>query len=329
MLEKDRLMLQIHNSRQLGLNKSGRGCFTRIKSMRVKLYSVFFHIALTLMLSFNCLAQNSDLQKKVDEAFDDVRQKRFEKVSELVKSGEQILPYLSKYYRDPSEVVRREALALVRNIRNQEALEVLGNFLTDNEYYLSVNALESIHKNYLCSNIRQSKIVRNNLLKFISKTPYSAKAVLLLSCFNGDPEVRRVIEEKRTYKGTHDDGGIHYGVPFNLGAELALAEMGDSAAVGKVLEYIKQGDVKNLFFILDNIKFVNNKEIRQSLVELLNDKRPVYEPVSHMNFYLRVCDLALAALTSNDAALISVSFEKQRTYTDEELKTAYRKLKKP
>lgn len=62
-------------------------------------------------------------------------------------------------------------------------------------------------------------------------------------------------------------------------------------------------------------------------MELVKDKRPVYEPVSHSDFALRVCDLALTALTSNDASLITTNYEKQRGYTDKELMTGYMTLK--
>jgi hypothetical protein len=295
--------------------------------MKLKISLFITYLFWFTAFSMNGAAQTNELQKKVDEAVADVRQKRFEKISELRKLEDSIYPYLAKYYRDPDETVRKEVVALVSGQKKQGALDVLGNFLTDSENYISSAALASIHAEYACLQIKSSKSIKPGLLEYLSKTTNSAKAVLLLSCFADNSEIRRLIEEKRKDKGIHGDGGIHYGVPFNLSVEMALAEMGDPAAVGKVKVYIKEADVKNLFFILDNIKFVNNKEIRQNLVELLNDKRPVYEPISHTNFYLRVCDLALTALTLTDSGIMTANFEKQRAYTDEELKSAYQKLK--
>jgi hypothetical protein len=271
--------------------------------------------------------QTVDLGKKVDEAFAEVREKRFEKAAALQVFGKALFPYLEKYIGDSSEYVRGFVIALTRKQTSPDALDILARFLEDREGYIAADALEPIHNEYTCAQVKASRYVKKGLKGYLARTPNSAKAVLLLSCFGEDAEVVKLIAAKRELKGTHGDGGIHHGVPFNLSVEMALAAAENATAVAKVKAYIKEGDVKNLFFVLDNIKFVTNKELRLALVELLNDKRPVYEPVSHTNFYLRVCDLALTALSSTDPTLITMNYDKQRAYSDKELTSAYRDLK--
>jgi hypothetical protein len=280
-----------------------------------------------LILSGSVAGQTPDLGEKVKEAFAEAREKRFEKAAALAAFGKKLFPYLEKYIDDPSEYVRDFVVSLTRNQTSPEALDILARILKDKERYVGEDAMDAVHNEYSCDQIRTSRYPKEGLKEYLTRRPNSARAVLLLSCFSGDPSIVKLIAAKRKDLGTHGDGGIHHGVPFNLSVEMALAQLGDAQAIMNVRTYIAEADVRRLFFILDNVKFVQNCELRPALVELLNDKRPVYEPVSHTDSVLRVSDLALTALTSTTPTLITRDQYKKRQYTDEELKSAYRDLK--
>lgn len=283
--------------------------------------------ACLLALHGSAVGQGGDLGQKVEEAFAAAREKRFEKAAALAQFGKQLFPFLEKYIDDPSEYVRDFVVALVRKQTSPEALDILARSLQDREGYIAEKAMDVVHNEYGCEQVAASKRVGDGLKVYLDRRPNSARAVLLLSCFRDDPAVSRLIAEKRKYLGTHGDGGIHHGVPFNLGVEMALANLGDAQAVAKVKLYIAKAEVDNLFYIFDNIKFVTSRELRLYLVESLNDKRPAYEPVAHIDYVLRVCDLAMTALTSTTPTLITRDSDKQRQYSDEDLKAAYARLK--
>ena len=280
-----------------------------------------------LALSGGAFAQENDLGRQVAEAFADAREKHFEKAAALAQYGKQLFPYLEKYIDDPSEYVRDFVVALVRKQTSPEALEILARLLRDREDYVGEKALAAVHTEYGCEQVAASKYAKDGLKVYLERRPKSARAVLLLSCFRDDPAVAKLIAAKRKEAGTHADGGIHHGVPFNLAVELALAQLGDAAAVAKVKDYVAEGAVENLFYIFDNFKFVRNRELRLAFVELLKDKRPAYQPFPHEEFAVRVCDLALTALTSTTPLPITADYQKQRVYTDQELEAAYARLK--
>lgn len=292
--------------------------------MRRKLFHILFVIA---ALSLSTFAQDAELRRRVDDAMNDVRAKRYEKASELRGLGEKVFPYLDSYVSDPSERVRHEVVGLLRRQTSPAALEILARLLEDPETYLADNAAEVVHDEYTCEQVAASGRAKEGLKGYLKRRPKSARAVLLLSCFRDDPAVAKLIAARRKEGGTHEDGGIHHGVPFNLAVELALARLGDAAAVAKVKVYVAEGDVDNLFYIFDNFKFVRDRELRLAFVELLKDKRPAYQPLAHAEFFVRVCDLALTALTSTSPLPVTADYEKQRGYSDEELEAAYARLK--
>ena len=280
-----------------------------------------------LATSVTAVSQNSDLARKVEEAFAAVRQNHYEKAAALRDQGKSLFPYLEKYIQDPDERVRDFVVALVRKQTSPEALEILGRSLEDRSASVAEKAIEAIHAEYSCEQVKGSRSAKTGLKSYLAGKPNSAKAVLLLSCYTDDPDVLKLIVDSQKIQGTQGDGGIHHGVPFDLSVEMALAALGNREGIVAVKAYIEKADVKNLFFILDNIKFLPNREVRLALAELLKDKRPVYQPVSNVDFSLRVCDLAMTALTSTDASLITANYEKQRAYTDKELLDGYTNLK--
>lgn len=291
------------------------------------MFQRFLLLLFVILLFIPSFAQTDDLEKKVDEAFLDSRSQRFEKLSALRSLGSKVFPYLEKYISDSNDDVRGSVLRLVRKQTSDQALNILLRLLTGPEDYVRYDSIIAIHNEYVCSDIRSAKNPKIALLGYFEKNQQQTKVVQLLSCFSDDPEIRRLFDGRRKDKGPNQDGGIHHGLSFNLSIEMALSEAGDATAVDKVRNYIREADVKNLLFILDNIKFVSNKDIRKDLVELLNDKRPVYNPVSIGNFYLRVCDLAMTALTSTDPTIITGNIEKSSGYPDAVIKAAYTKLK--
>ena len=292
--------------------------------MRQRWFLIFLAVA---ALPLSLLAQDADLRGRVADAMNDVKAKRYEKAAELRGLGEKVFPYLDEYVNDPSEEVRREVVALLRRQTSPAALKILARALEYRELEIADRAAEIVHDEYTCAQLAASGRAKAGLKAYLGRRPRSARAVLLLSCFGDDPEVVKLLASKRKELGTHEDGGVHHDVPFNLSVEMALAATGDLAAVSRVRDYIGGADSDNLFFIFDNVKFVRGKELHLALVELLKDKRPTYEPISHSDFSLRVCDLALTALTSTDPLPITANYEKQRSYTDEELEAAYTRLK--
>lgn len=219
-------------------------------------------IFMLLLLFGSAAGQNDDLTRKVEEAFAAVRENHYEKAAALKDQGKKIFPYLEKYIQDPDERVRDFVVALARKQTSPEALEILARFLEDREAYIAEKAIDAIHSEYSCGQVKASRYAKAGLKGYLARKRNSAKAVLLLSCYCDDPQVSTLIAESKKVQGPNGDGGIHYGVPFDLGVEMALAAAGNKEAIAAVKEYIKSADVKHLFFILDNIKFLANRELR-------------------------------------------------------------------
>lgn len=280
-----------------------------------------------LALSGKSVAQENDLGRKVDEAFAGVRERHFEKAAALTQYGKQIFPYLEKYINDPSEEVRDFVVALTRKQTSPEALALLSRMLEDKEMYIADKAAVIVHDEYDCAQVAAAPRAKTGIKFYLTRRPRSARAVLLLSCFRGDAEAVELLKSRRKEQGTHEDGGIHHDVPFRVAVEMALAASGDAAAVAKVKDYVSKGDTQNLFFIFDNAKFVKSTELHLAFLELLKDKRPAYHPFPHEEFAVRVCDLALTALTSTNPLPITADYQKLKVYTNEELEAAYTQLK--
>jgi hypothetical protein len=280
-----------------------------------------------LVISVSTVGQNPDLERKVEEAFAQVRQNHYEKAAALRDQGKALFPYLEKYVQDRDERVRDFVVALVRKQTSREALELLGRSLEDQSASVAEKAIDAVHAEYSCEQVKGSGTAKKGLKSYLARKPNSAKAVLLLSCYTDDAEILKLIVDSKKIKGTNGDGGIHSGVAFDLSVEMALAALGNREGITTIKGYIAKAEVNDLFFIFDNLKFLTNREVQLELTELLKDKRPVYQPVSNLDFSLRVCDLAMTALTSRDASLITTNYEKQRAYTDKELLEAYSTLK--
>ena len=116
----------------------------------------FLAVLVVIALPASSLAQ-TDLARQVDDALNDVKKKRFEKVSELRDLGEKGFPFLGIYSNDPNEGVRREIVALLRLQSSSGALELLGRFLTDKERDITNRALDTIHGEYTCAQIKASQ----------------------------------------------------------------------------------------------------------------------------------------------------------------------------
>jgi HEAT repeat protein len=106
-------------------------------------------------------------------------------------------------------------------------------------------------------------------------------------------------------------------VPMTLAAHVALARLGDAAAVSELRQAFEKPDVPTALFLLGVLQDIVDPEALRAAVKLLDDDRPGPGVVAHATRTIR--DIALEALVARLALIPSFALEPGRRYDSREL----------
>jgi HEAT repeat protein len=297
-----------------------------------RMTKVLIAAALTLTLFAISGAQQSTIEQRVTEAIENAKKGDQKSLALLKKDPElpKALTVLRRYLNDPNERVRSSVFALAEGVHTPEAISILSDLMKANPGRWGEAPVRAFYDKYDCKELLDGggPGLRDNLIVFVKneKNVSRAKAVLLLSCFKNDKDVVRTLESLD--KGQHKTVTLDLStrVDLALTVDLALAEIGNKQALDRFLQRLAKGEINDLVFSFRAIRFVNNKEVLAVLVEKVNDKRKAVYPWSD-DFYLRISDLAVNALTKKAQQPLEIVVQNNYRYSDQELARAYELLK--
>jgi hypothetical protein len=117
-------------------------------------------------------------------------------------------------------------------------------------------------------------------------------------------------------------------VSIAVGANVALANLGEEDASQRMLHHIEDGDVDTLYFLFKALRFTRDKAVLSAVADSMKDKREVRPICSHCETYFRVCDPAVYAFGDQLGIDLGAKPREFHRYRDEEVAQAYDRVKK-
>lgn len=277
-------------------------------------------------------AQQENIEQRLVEAIENARKGDEKSVASLKRDPELVkaLPLLGRYLNDPNDSVRSAVFALAEGVHTAEAVSILTDLMKEDHGRWGEAPVKAFYNAYDCKELLDGggPRLRDNLILFVEdgRNLSRAKGILLLSCFKDDKDVIQALEslDKDRRKTVTADWNNY--VELATAVDLALAEIGNRAALERFLQRLAKGEVNDLVFAFRAIRFINDKEVLAALVERINDRRKAVYPWSN-DFYLRISDLGVNALAKKAHQALEMVVQNNYRYSDRELDRAYELLK--
>lgn len=270
------------------------------------------------------------LKQELATAMAKARQGEFQAAFDLRRRFTDLRILLQPYVTDKSDNVRLAVALIASEVKSREAILVLAQLMDDTNSSAALQAVKTIFT-YDCSQVREwgDGRLRTNLIRYMRDNKDSAEAVLLLSCFPDDAQVKELLLRRaRTGAAvsTRLDGlGASPTVEMSFCISIALAQLGDVDALASVRLTLAEGAVDRILFIFQAISIVSSPDILVSVVNTLKDQRKARNvgPVGGTPIYLRVCDVAYRALKFKAGETEFLDLWSGGPLTDDELKAAF------
>ena len=238
-----------------------------------------------------------DLSERVRKAFDAVRRRDLQEVSELHSADKALIPLLAPYLRDQDEDVRREAVSLLSVIAGPDALPELVNALKDTSPEICERAAMALYANYDPSSFTDNKSLGSALAKIISSERVSA-AAFLLSAYLPTEEVQAALQVAIKRRPVVEVKLFAFSTPVSalLPIQVAMAHHGSGEAQAALVAATEKASVAEAEFLLAAIREADSSYILRALAKFLDDTRQATTILhSAPNIRLRICDLATNA----------------------------------
>ncbi len=232
---------------------------------------------------------------------------------------------IETYKSDKDENIRYAVIWTCSRIKTKKSLDLLIYMMGD----LSIrqDAVDSIYSTYTYSEIISfsSKRLRSALLRYFVLNRDSTSSTLLLSCFRLDSKTQNILVSRRSgliQEKSNNTDEI-------MCIDICLSEMGRDEYVEQVRQSIKNDPVKSSISLLNNLKFVRNKEVLLLAIVLLRNKTNVVRTglADGPTIYIRVCDKAMTSLHEKFYPRALPSLTSPRRFTDAELDAAFKRYK--
>jgi len=290
-----------------------------------------------------------DIRQLVALAMQQSRQGNSSLANALGTRADEALPYLLPYIKDPSDQVKMDVSLIASASRTATAMHILAALIGNTNSSAAFDAVSRIYAKASDGDYDGQKIVqwggqklKTNLMSLIKRYGDRIEAILLLSYFKNDPAVIHFLRENRRLYPQRRSNINALGLPdssrdvrVDLATDLALSELGDVKATGRLKKVIARAKIDDLLFLFGNINWINNRAILARMVELLKDKRRARNvaPTHAPPYYARVCDIALKVFQyktrKRPPSGVYQSFDiyTPQRFSDAELAVAYRRFK--
>jgi len=237
------------------------------------------------------------MKATLDAAVAALRAGDTEPIEKLSAAGSAVVPYLGAYLHDPDDDVRWRAVSIAAGSGDASAIPLLLEALADADQSIVSRAALALYRRFSPTAVMSAPGAARILAACVDGGQRTAAAILLLG--NDGPEaapsLRRVVES--------GDGSLSEleswtpVVSSALVARVALARLGDPAALTELTSAIPRSGLDELRFLLEVIAELDDPAFLQLLASTtLSDTRPVQAAApSGVSSGWRLCDAAVSA----------------------------------
>lgn len=270
-----------------------------------------------------------DVSQRVAEAFEAFRRGDHAPLDELRKQASSVIPHLQRYVTATEPEIRSELVEFARGQATEAAARLLVALVRDGDRYVSEKAIGSLYADFTCAALRKFGDLKCNLIEILRERPNTAKAILLLSCYKEDADTATFLSKLRSRSDdllTKIENGSRV-VKVGLCIDVALGACGVEDASRRLQGAVEEGEVANLVFLLETVRFIEEQALLRRLAGLLKDTRDALPGApSGTGYYLRVCDIAVRALVPRLGLDVGFDASASRRFTDEELRLVAERL---
>lgn len=295
--------------------------------------------------------KTTTLKDHVAESISQLKQNDASFLLYLVQTHEadadELLSFLQPYAQDPDGRVKNGIVEAASAAHSLKAFKLLSGFVGDTT--AGDGAMASLYFKYTRQELLEwgGQPFKSALLRGVIADREATYGNMLLSLYKGNASIRAFLERRlKSYKLAPDKASTQHpnGAPDSADAierqsiseriltiDLALTELGEPGALARITARFKKRNVEELITLVQYLKFVDNKTILLQSVELLKDKRSMWQtsvagPPGVVPHAVRVCDEAYKAL--QDRAGVAVPGSSSPThFSDKQLSEAYTKFK--
>lgn len=264
-----------------------------------------------------------ELAERVRKAFEDVRRKDLQGVSQLQHAGQAVIPLVTPWLRDTDEIVRREAISLLSVIGGEAALPLLVAALGDSSRDIRHKTALALYENYKPTMLVQQTTLGPALVRLIRSEPACA-AALLLSAYYPTEEMEAALIDASQRKPTVEVKLYGHSAPVRilLPLQVAQARHGSPEASAALIKTIENASVSEAEFLIEASQEMDSASVLKAMSRFLDDTRPCSTMVhSAPNIRLRVCDMSVNALIKRFDLQSPVKTSRLQNYTASDIET--------
>ena len=235
------------------------------------------------------------MKNKVETALAAARSGDFGPSTGLIGLGHEVIPQLEPWLSDPSEDVRRQAVALLKSIAHRDSIPLLVKALGDRQMEIQQRASLALYE--LKDRGAVAKAATGALCHSVEAGNDSGAAILLLGHGKGEEAKAALLAlQRRDPPGQSELAEWTPVVPTPFVATIALSRLGDAASRTRLLGAAESAGVAELQFLLAVLSEVDDTAVLTSLGRLLGDTREVTGGAPWGAQARRLCDAAVDGL---------------------------------
>lgn len=265
--------------------------------------------------------QTMKIEQQVEQAFQAARRGEFDRIGQLPALGPDVARFLSPYLRDAQVEIRREAVAVLAAVGGAAALTALVDALGDADADIRERAARALYANYPPTALTHHKTAGSALRASLSAGNRTAACLLLLGYFPDAANAAALRATLQEFGAEHtkltDSAPL---VSVTLPAQVALSQLGDSAAREDLLRAIPRTSVAETEFLLSVLRDIDSPTVLHAIKNMLGDGREIASGVpSGAGPRRRVQDAAVNALVDRLQLKVSFDLTDSRRYSDEQI----------
>lgn len=239
---------------------------------------------------------------------------------------------LRGYLSDPDESVREAVTLAFAEARNEEAIPIMVDRLSDSSPQIRNIAMTCLwlfpRSTIFC---HLSKQMIDAMGEYAWKLNEKSDLAVLVLGDRGDPswtkELRRLRAFASEIHNPFDTQGIGNAPRAERACWMALVKLGDPEGITQLKRMTAGKEISGRARAADCIAYASRRELSGLLLPLLDDRRGAEEPFHSPLYTLRVCDLAATAAASVTGAAPE-TFNRLKRYDDSEIEQIRARLRK-
>lgn len=269
------------------------------------------------------------LAARVRQAFESARGGDLQPSAQLAEAGLAVARHVAPYVKDPSEDVRRQAVAVLGAVGGKAALAPLLQALNDAAPDIQEMAAVAVYDRYSPRQVAAEAGAGAALRKAAREGSRSPAVPLLLAYFPGAATRAALAElRKRVEPSQVRMRSWSLPVPGSLPVAVALSRLGDAEARKELLAAIDKGDQGEVEFLLGALREVDSPEVLHAAARALEDTRPVDHRVpAGVEPRPRLCDVAAGAFITRLKLKVPFEVSSGAQYSPEQIELVRRAIR--